>query len=90
LGWYDRGIVDADHRNNNARIDTPVFKVDNAFQGRQARKKRDALLAACDYLVFENYRLADKTAWKAYRQALRDAPGQKPLPGTITWPVALS
>jgi len=50
------------NRNNNARIDTPVFKVDNAFQGRQARKKRDALLAACDYLVFEDYRLGDKTA----------------------------
>jgi len=53
--------------------------------GRQAaevREKRDAKLAACDWRASSDVTL--DTAWRTYRQALRDVPSQ--LPGAITWP----
>tara|TARA_R110002167_G_scaffold221757_2_gene426707 strand:- start:168 stop:410 length:243 start_codon:yes stop_codon:yes gene_type:complete len=53
--------------------------------GRQAaevREKRDAKLAACDWRASSDVTL--DTAWRTYRQALRDVPSQ--LPGSVTWP----
>ena len=73
---------------SKVRIVSPAFRVDTAFQARQARRERDALLIACDCVVLEDYPIDDKTAWKAYRQALRDVPGQASFPGNINWPVA--
>lgn len=53
-----------------------------------ARKKRDALLTATDYLLMPDYPLsAEKLeAVKAYRQALRDVPEQSGFPASIEWP----
>jgi len=48
----------------------------------QVREERDALLAACDWMASSDVTLS--TAWRDYRQALRDVPSQ--LPGAITWP----
>tara|TARA_R110002020_G_scaffold469396_1_gene694392 strand:+ start:376 stop:651 length:276 start_codon:yes stop_codon:yes gene_type:complete len=47
------------------------------------RRERDAKLAACDWRASSDVTL--DTAWRTYRQALRDVPSQ--LPGAITWPV---
>jgi len=47
------------------------------------RRERDAKLAACDWRASSDVTLS--TAWRTYRQALRDVPSQ--LPGAITWPV---
>jgi len=54
----------------------------------QARAQRDSLLAATDYLVMPDYPLSDerRDAVIAYRQALRDVPGQAGFPENITWP----
>lgn len=46
------------------------------------REERDAKLAACDWMA--NSDVTMSTAWRTYRQALRDVPEQ--LPGEITWP----
>ena len=46
------------------------------------RKERDALLAACDWRASTDVTMS--TAWRDYRQALRDVPSQ--LPDDITWP----
>lgn len=48
----------------------------------QVREERDAKLAACDWMASSDVTLS--TAWRDYRQALRDVPSQ--LPGAVTWP----
>tara|TARA_R110002073_G_C9184482_1_gene556720 strand:+ start:366 stop:644 length:279 start_codon:yes stop_codon:yes gene_type:complete len=50
----------------------------------QVRDERDAKLAATDWRASSDVTLS--TAWRTYRQALRDVPSQ--LPGEITWPTA--
>ena len=59
---------------------------------RMLRMVRNARLAETDYLLMPDYPLADATAIKAYRQALRDMPTQAGAPwdggGEATpWPV---
>lgn len=51
-------------------------------QAAEVRKERDDKLAACDWRASSDVTLS--TAWRTYRQALRDVPSQ--LPGAITWP----
>lgn len=55
-----------------------------------ARIERDARLAACDWTQLADAPLtsAQKTAWKTYRQALRDVTTQADFPASIVWPVA--
>ena len=54
-----------------------------------ARRLRDALISACDWTVGADSPIAaaTQTAWKTYRQALRDVPAQSGFPTTISWPV---
>lgn len=53
-----------------------------------ARGDRNALLAACDWTMLPDAPLSDaeRAAWSAYRQALRDVPSQPAFPDTIVWP----
>lgn len=55
----------------------------------EARARRNALVAACDWTVLPDAPLttAQKSAWKAYRQALRDLTNQPGFPQQIDWPV---
>ena len=46
------------------------------------RAERDAKLAACDWRASSDVTL--DTAWRTYRQALRDVPSN--LPAEVTWP----
>ena len=54
------------------------------------RVERDALLTASDWTVLPDAPLttAQKTAWKTYRQALRDLPQTFATPDGIVWPEA--
>jgi len=54
----------------------------NDRQAAEVRKERDAKLAATDWRASSDVALS--TAWRDYRQALRDVPNQ--LPSEITWP----
>ena len=54
----------------------------NARTAAEVRNERDAKLAACDWRASSDLTLS--TAWRDYRQALRDVPSQ--LPRSVTWP----
>lgn len=68
-----------------------IIKVDpeklQAAEDKEARAKRNQLLAASDWTqVFDAP--VDRTAWAVYRQELRDITSQAGFPKTINWPVA--
>lgn len=48
--------------------------------------KRQKLLAASDWTQLPDVTLANKAAWAAYRQELRDITTQAGYPTEITWP----
>lgn len=54
------------------------------------RAERDRLLAESDVYVlpdrWEAYTAEQRSAWSAYRQALRDIPEQAGFPFDISWP----
>ena len=50
----------------------------------EARKERDAKLAATDWMA--NSDVTMSTDWRTYRQSLRDLPAQSGFPNSITWP----
>lgn len=53
-----------------------------------ARAQRNRALSATDFIVLSDAPYADKSAWCAYRQALRDVPEQEGFPRSIDWPAA--
>ena len=57
-------------------------------RGNDVRADRDAKLAECDWTVLADSPLttSQKTAWKTYRQALRDITSGDDFPHNITWP----
>ena len=55
-----------------SEIDAEVTRLNNAEPMRLLRVERDKLLAACDWRASSDLTLA--TAWKTYRQSLRDLP----------------
>lgn len=60
--------------------------IPSAVKERRAREKRDELLLKSDCVMLPDYPSTNKTAWKTYRQALRDVPQQATFPSNITWP----
>jgi hypothetical protein len=52
------------------------------------RSKRDKMLQECDYTQTLDYPATDaeRSAWAAYRQALRDVPTQEGFPNDVVWP----
>jgi hypothetical protein len=54
---------------------------------KQARAKRDDLLAASDWTQLSDAPV-NGTSWATYRQALRDITAQSGFPQTINWPDA--
>jgi len=57
----------------------------NARQAAEVRKERDAKLAETDWRASSDVALS--TAWRTYRQALRNVPAQADFPD-VTWPTA--
>ena len=58
---------------------------ENDRQSSSVRADRNARLAATDWTQIADS-TADKPAWAAYRQALRDVPAQVGFPQSVTWP----
>lgn len=52
------------------------------------RRRRDALLSACDWTQLPDVAPGVQAAWGPYRQALRDLTAQPGFPTAITWPTA--
>ena len=57
----------------------------NTQQVAAVRADRNGRLAATDWTQIADS-TADKPAWAAYRQALRDVPAQVGFPQSVTWP----
>ena len=77
---------------NWAKVGVQVEYIDPVYTeeqlARQARTKRDRLLAACDYYVMPDYPSTEEglAEVKAYRQALRDISKQEGFPSDVAWP----
>jgi hypothetical protein len=59
-----------------------------AGRWRVVRNERDRRLAASDWIVTKSAEAgtATPTAWRTYRQALRDVPANNSDPANIAWP----
>ena len=60
---------------------------DTTAQDQAARATRNRLLAETDWTQMPDVTLANKAAWAAYRQELRDITTQAGYPTEITWPI---
>ena len=60
----------------------------DALLARSIRGQRDKLLAESDYVILPDapYSDATQSAYRTYRQALRDLPAQAGFPNNVTWP----
>ena len=71
LEWLDSGTAPTE-----SEIDAEVTRLNNAEPMKLLRDERDKRLAACDWVSAKatDTGVAVTTAWKTYRQALRDLP----------------
>ena len=67
LQWLDSGTAPTE-----AEIDAELTRLNNAEPMRLLRAERNRLLTACDWRASSDLTLS--TAWKTYRQSLRDLP----------------
>ena len=67
LVWSDSGTAPTE-----SEINAELTRLTNAEPMRLLRIERDKLLAACDWRASSDLTLS--TAWKTYRQSLRDLP----------------
>ena len=83
LVFHDDGPVPS-----QAELDALWPSVRDATAWDRVRCERDRLLAACDWTQVADAPLtaAQKTAWKAYRQELRDIPQTFDDPDAVVWP----
>ena len=75
----------------NAVPDAEGSAANLAQLAARVRAERDARLAVCDWTQMPDAPLSTeaKAAWAAYRQQLRDVPGQAGFPLVVEWPVAV-
>ena len=68
--------LESETKPTESEIDAELTRLTNAESIRLLRVERDRLLAACDWVVLSDSQLTTtkKTAWKTYRQSLRDLP----------------
>ena len=64
--------LESDTAPTESEIDAEVIRLNNAEPMRLLRVERDRLLTACDWRASSDLTLS--TAWKTYRQSLRDLP----------------
>jgi len=71
LVWSDSGTAPTE-----SEINAELTRLISAEPMRLLRIERNKLLAACDWVVLTDSQLttSKKTAWKTYRQSLRDLP----------------
>ena len=88
LNWLDSST-----KPTEAEIDAEVTRLTNAEPMKLLRVERDRLLALTDWRASSDLTLA--TAWKTYRQALRDLPASSTPTldsdgnlnsSSVTWP----
>ena len=85
LVWLSEGDAPS-----QAELEAAWPAVRDAAAWDAVRAERDALLTASDWTVLPDAPLTttQKTAWKTYRQTLRDLPQTHATPDGIVWPEA--
>lgn len=80
--------ITADANGQPIAVDPPSPTEEDLAE--KARSTRDALLAACDWVVVRAQESDQPVPaeWAAYRQQLRDVPSQLEFPMAIDWPAA--
>lgn len=88
--YSDIAWMDDSPKPDQADLDAAWADVQTATAWAQVRAQRDGLLEDCDWTVLADAPLtaAAKTAWKAYRQQLREIPQTYDDPADVVWPVA--
>lgn len=61
------------------------LQAERAGRSDEIRNERNRLLSASDWTQVADSPV-NKSAWAAYRQALRDIPSQQGFPWQVTWP----
>ena len=56
------------------------------YKVTEVKAKRDSLLTASDWTQLGDVAIANKEAWAAYRQELRDVTKQEGYPWEVVWP----
>jgi hypothetical protein len=75
--WYQEWSV------NEASVDEKAERLEGAWNS--LRDKRNSLLSSCDWTMLEDAPI-NKTAWAAYRMALRFLPEATQDPFNPVWP----
>jgi len=70
--YSDLSWTDSSTKPTESEIDAELTRLTNAEPMRLLRVERDRLLTACDWRASSDLTLS--TAWKTYRQSLRDLP----------------
>jgi len=80
LEWHSTDIPQP----TDAEIEAEVERLIAQQPAKEARAKRDRLIAETDWMALSDVQMSDE--WAAYRQALRDVPEQPGFPDNIDWP----
>jgi hypothetical protein len=87
--WYTKyvlGPIFTDNEQMTAEQQEAEYKARrDAEQATSVRQTRNQKLDESDWTQLPDS-TADKQAWGAYRQALRDVPGQTRFPWNVQWP----
>ena len=84
-GWVQSDIAEINDQYDGTSFTKPLPDLDALAAA--ARMQRNSLLARSDWTQLLDVQI-DRTAWAAYRQALRGVPSQPDFPLTIKWPTA--
>ncbi len=81
-------LIRTDSAGHPVAVDPPPPS--DAEMAAAIRAERNRLIAASDWTQLPDAPLAaaQKAAWSAYRQALRDVTGQETFPFSVVWPAA--
>jgi hypothetical protein len=86
--WYTKyvlGPIFTDGETTAAEQEAAYKAVKDAMHAANVRQQRNDKLKDSDWTQLADSPV-DKTAWAAYRQALRDITAQADFPWTIDWP----
>jgi hypothetical protein len=86
--WYTKhilGPIFTDGETTATEQEVAHKAMKDAEQAKNVRQQRTEKLKESDWTQIADS-TADKTAWAAYRQALRDITSQAGFPWTIDWP----
>jgi len=83
--FTDRPATDTEPAKTAAEQEAEYKAMKDAEQAKAVRNSRTQMLKDSDWTQIADS-TADKQAWAAYRQALRDITSQAGFPWTIDWP----